>query len=249
MNTKWQMQTCYTSQTATVRKILSQGFEPFWGYRCINSGKPAVKMYFRKAPEAVEVVTAELLESEPPIVQVDPKSVEPILDMFAGLLNDVVMDIVAAMNKNIPMRAGGKLEVLRLDERSMSEALAHAEQIETEIETELNEDDSAGLTDKEVEADMQEMREYEDEREAPAGDQFRVVDEAPDLPVRARTLKQDEVIETIRNSVDTNITITPPDENGKVKVLVADEVIEIYPDGRTKRGKNPAKTSSLAEGV
>jgi hypothetical protein len=243
MNTEWQMQTCYTSQTATVRKFLGEGFEPFWGYRCTHKNKADVKMYFRKPPDPI-VTELQMLESEPPVVQIDLTNVTELLENLQEQLKPLA-DAINKMNlPTVPMRAGGKLEV-EVDGRSMSEALAHAEQVESE----LNENDEPDLTQEEVEADIQEMREYEDEREAPAGDQFRVVENVPDLPMRARTLKQDEVIETIRNSVNTNITTTPPDENGKVKVLVADEIIEIYPDGRTKKGKNPAKTSSLAEGV
>lgn len=224
MTEMWQLKGAYLSQTSTVNKLLREGWEPFWGYRCTNiaKNKPDVKMYFRQAP-VVELQA--VLEAGPSMVQIDPVSLESLSNIINELNFKFDEVIEKFLNNNTP---------------TLKPAFTISKSLLPDLTTE------------EVEADRQEMEERESqpqepqERAAPRGEEFRVVDDIPpELVVRHRTDVQDKVIDEIRRTADTNITISAPDPDGNVSVLVGDAIIEIEPSGNTSTRKNTANRTSL----
>jgi hypothetical protein len=271
---EWQMRVCYTYQTATVKKNLEEGFEPFWGYRCKVKDKDTVRMYFRKAPlmDVIEGVgLARELEAVPSIFQFDSNQFEQLSNELVNVLDNVFNRfeeaLIARMNTSVEinrspireaMRVGGKVNVVYRDEEVPAKNETESEIVDREMRDVGTKIDDVAEHYENADAEMDDMdslvQELEDEEdigeqldEPPAGDGFRVVEDVPsDFPVQARTQDQDEIIEQLRKSASTNITVYPVEKNGDVRVFSGGDIYIIHPAGTITKQENPAGRDSTA---
>jgi hypothetical protein len=260
----FKIETCYTDQTATVKKLLDKGFEPFSAFP-IKAKKndvfvTRVKMYFRRNESQLEPLQLETME--PFKLDTAP---------FAGIMTDALsafFDQIKRSDERLVDTLGELItEVRKLNEEDDREIIyEHKVEPMTGVDV-----DSANrvkeLDDDNVDVDFVERKEVsgatrvdiDDERHdvregslisgaGPEGDSFRVIDDVPPEAVvsRARTEAQDQALNKIRQINDgTNLSIFTPNDQGYVRVLAANWVYLIAPDGTYSEEETKANLSSL----
>lgn len=215
----WIMRAAYTSQTATISKLLREGFEPFWGYRCTHNNKVDVRMYFRKPPEVVSTLL-------PKPEKVEPISIEPIVAALNELKNTILETYKPVTEQNIDVSIDAEkfVEHLKPFMNSVSSNNPLAP-----IAKEKNEEPES-----EIEAEG-----------IPRGESFKVVDDVPHIPSSRTEQQEAEISELRRIHNGENLTIIPPDQEGVVRVYVADLIYVISPGGGIVATKNKAGRTSL----
>lgn len=231
MADEWEMQTCYTDQTATVQKFLRQGFEPFWGYRIILDGKPKVKMYFKKAPALVitEELTQELREPDP--IKFDLTPLNEFSNQFRSILSGLLDEFTERFFRRLSDQGNREEKVFQLFKKDTEMPMR-----DTPIEDSTLEPTPEPIEDNPI-----------GERQPPAGDMFRPMGEREELPKispSARTPQQEETIEALRKQHD-NISILPGNEGGSIRIVVGATMYIVGPAGNFTTEETGARTSSL----
>lgn len=236
-NETWMLRSARLDKPSQVQKLLREGFEPFWGVT-INVTKningdgvvekdKVVKMYFRKPP----VYLVEAMEQQP--VKFDLEPVEEfsnhLRSSLSGVLDTFVERFFARLDKNINLG-----QSITLKSPAIAEPL-------TRIHDALKEE----KVEEEQPADNVEPR--QDDRAAPTGDDFRVVEDVPATVVIStseRTPQQEATIEALRKK--GNITMLPNNTNdSNIRILIGSEEYTINPGGNFTVKDTGAKTNSL----
>lgn len=210
-----------------INEILKDGYEPFavaQAEKRVGSRPTEYKIYFKKLDS---VPTPRKQEVK---VVLDSSS----LDEFAKELKKIIDEAI----ERLPINNGGHTQRVDFDEIVMG--TDNPDEAITKVEY------PARVIDFSENNEMEELDDEEDdsEREIPAGDNYRVVEDAP-IITTSRSEKQEGRIKQIRKSSKTNLTISAPDSDGTVTVLVGQMVYKIASDGTTTENENKAHMSSL----
>lgn len=255
-----EMQTCYTDQTSTVQKFLENGFEPFAAFpvkvgRKDGEDKVRIKMYFKKMPP-LEIPTIELQQVEAPDFVSLFSDFIAAVGMQTHLAGDRIVDVLGELITEVKelksaLTVGHAVITLpqglenienRLEWDSDNDRLVERPSLQKEPEPVPVEDlEGPGSIAAEV-------KELEDEAlksgDTPGGDGFRFVDDVPALPTSSRTPAQESMVKTLRDRYGSISVFGTT--NGDVKVLAANYIYYIKPDGTTVEEETNANTSSLA---
>lgn len=250
----YHLKSVYLYQTATVNKLLKEGWEPFWGYKCQHKEHDTVRMYFKKL-EGTLLPVSKVEKTKPRTMEMKIEVDRRELD---SVLNDVAM-ITGALaegvtNLRLIQEAQEYLESMKIHKpKSFIENLPeHIELDEDEEEIQaLQESEQKDLD--ELELDEEEDLEFDNARkagEAPAGDSYRVVEDIPDevkaqLGSHIKTEAQEKTIDFIRSESDINITVHPIREDGIIIVTRGTTIFAIAPDGTTVEQETNANTQAL----
>lgn len=252
-NETWMLRSARLDKPSQVQKLLREGFEPFWGVT-INVTKningdgvvekdKVVKMYFRKPP----VYLVEAMEQQPVKFDLEPveefsnhlrSSLSGVLDTFVERFFARLAESQASFRITEDFKLELDSELGPILRRQVSEHGAHRE-------LKLDDEGIEDLSNQEQPADNAEPR--QDDRAAPTGDDFRVVEDVPPTVVIStseRTPQQEATIEALRKK--GNITMLPNNTNdSNIRILIGSEEYTINPGGNFTVKDTGAKTNSL----
>lgn len=192
-----------------------------------------------------------------PDIKLDTTGLDKINERFIDALNEWASEFINTLQVIMrpPAIVSGTLVV---DPKKLAEQLTEDEEIdqvhnddtepddEDEEETDLGDNPAQQLT--QLLAERREVPEgdflspesfgVKVERGDAKGDTFRVVDESPVKPTK-HSLAQELMIDKIRETHDTNITIGPKAEDGTLTVYAEDKIYTIKEDGMYNEQINP----------
>jgi hypothetical protein len=227
-NETWLLRSSRLDQPSKVQKLLREGFEPFWGIpvKTNNPDKSVVKMYFRKPPV---LMTVELAKETAPI-QFDITPLEEFAKQLRSLLSGVLDTFADGFF--------GRLEKELNSNPAIVVPPREWEDIPEPEADELNESKKESLTNEDKEA-------REDNRAAPTGDDFRVVDDVPKVTTVDPTPQQQATIEALKQKGNTTM-LPGVGEDGSVRLMVGSIEYKVGPSGNFTERETGAGTNSLA---
>lgn len=253
------MFTCYTDQTAVVKKYLEEDWEPFAVFP-VKAKKNDVfvtrlKIYFRKTEFVIGEV-GELVSA--PVDQEFKDLVTELTTSLATFHKEMQLenqkftyDILDTMTRALQVfessvaKLSTKVETLNTVQPFVMPG--QPEHVEPDLDddeepTVIERKEALGNTKVEVDEDAEPVT-----GGSPDGDGFRVVDDIPvDLVNTTRTEAQERAIEEIRSRNDgVNISVFSPDTEGMVKLLAGSWVYKIQPNGAYSAEDTGANTNSL----
>lgn len=265
----YHLKSIYLYQTATVNKLLKEGWEPFWGFRCQHKEHDTVRMYFRKLEGTLLPVPKVRTQAAQVKIEVDRRELDGVITDVA-MLTGALAEGLANMRKI--QEAQELLRHIQVTQSIKSESFV--DDLPEHVELDADEDKPIyykpilpGLVEDHLDSiarnededylenkvDEEEDLEFDNARKAgdtPAGNSYRVVDDIPDevkaqLGSHVKSEAQEKTIDFIRSQSQTNITVHPIREDGIIIVTQGSTLFAIAPDGTTVEHETNANTQAL----
>lgn len=249
----WKLKSALATQASTVNKLLKEGYEPFSVVReNVKQAKGFTRyvnrIYFRLAPPTPEVQLDTMTETEW-MTQENSRAVL-LAKAIRVELEKLIPILLEAQAESFERMIEGSDNLMKQAKIvELPQPKDPVDAIDDEDEDDLPlvlTDEEKGKVEKVLNEENEDDKE-ESEASIPAGDSFRFVDDVPTLvEVSGRTPAQQEQIDHIRKTFNTNLTISPVASDGSLTVYVSDRIYSIKVDGATFEEKNPAGTNSMA---
>lgn len=221
----WILRSAYTEQTATVKKLLEEGFEPFQVIKLTDAGKTKFRVYFKRLEGSV--IQAELIEASQPNFDEFLSELKRSASLTLEFFQQETIRFLDSLHDELSVLIG-QGESNRVKINRFYELVSGKVDVEEDVGTDTEH------------MDFEQNSEYKE---------YKVIDDIPPeaQPKTTRTEAQERTIEQIKAG-EGNITVFSPNGKGIVRILAGAGVYLVFPNGDFKHFETGAGTSSIVVG-